>query len=288
MISSRQRRQLLGIGLLALSVFTALSLIPAVLLGPPGVLFPAGNVMGVLGRLFARSRGPPSAPARWRCRCCSGSAAPWPLAGPRPRPGSAGWRCSSASWCSCRHLRRSSPQIRASSSWRCCRTARPDGWAGRWPCRSPRSSAVSARSSPSPHSSWHCPSGPSAGTPRAPHCAGGGSSAPPGRRRSRATSQSPGSRPWRPSRPSRRRCPAVVSPGPSRRWAPPVPLPWKRPAGSCRSCCDGRGERRGQCRCWRTRATRTRRNGRHCSSSASRPFRTRHRATPISTGSVRC
>jgi DNA segregation ATPase FtsK/SpoIIIE, S-DNA-T family len=55
MISSRQRRQLLGIGLLALSVFTALSLIPVTALGAGGLrLFPVGNVMGVLGALFAR------------------------------------------------------------------------------------------------------------------------------------------------------------------------------------------------------------------------------------------
>jgi S-DNA-T family DNA segregation ATPase FtsK/SpoIIIE len=53
MPSSRQRRQLLGIALLALAVFTALALVPVAALG--GVLlpvFPAGNVMGVLGRLF--------------------------------------------------------------------------------------------------------------------------------------------------------------------------------------------------------------------------------------------
>jgi DNA segregation ATPase FtsK/SpoIIIE, S-DNA-T family len=53
MISSRQRRQLLGIGLLALSIFSGLSLIPVAALGPAGALFPTGNVMGVLGRLFA-------------------------------------------------------------------------------------------------------------------------------------------------------------------------------------------------------------------------------------------
>jgi DNA segregation ATPase FtsK/SpoIIIE, S-DNA-T family len=55
MISSRQRRQLLGIGLIGLSVFSALSLLPIVVLGPVGALFPTGNVMGVLGRLFVRS-----------------------------------------------------------------------------------------------------------------------------------------------------------------------------------------------------------------------------------------
>jgi DNA segregation ATPase FtsK/SpoIIIE, S-DNA-T family len=53
MISSRQRRQLLGIALLALTVFTALSLVPVMAVG--GALlrvFPTGNVMGVLGALF--------------------------------------------------------------------------------------------------------------------------------------------------------------------------------------------------------------------------------------------
>jgi DNA segregation ATPase FtsK/SpoIIIE, S-DNA-T family len=53
MISSRQRRHLLGIGLLALGVFSALSLLPVALLGPAAAVFPTGNVMGVLGGLFA-------------------------------------------------------------------------------------------------------------------------------------------------------------------------------------------------------------------------------------------
>jgi DNA segregation ATPase FtsK/SpoIIIE, S-DNA-T family len=53
MISSRQRRHLLGIGLLALTVFSALSLLPLSLLGPAAGAFPTGNVMGVLGRFFA-------------------------------------------------------------------------------------------------------------------------------------------------------------------------------------------------------------------------------------------
>jgi DNA segregation ATPase FtsK/SpoIIIE, S-DNA-T family len=54
MISSRQRRQLLGIALLALSAFTALSLIPVAAMGAGALrLFPIGNVMGVLGALFA-------------------------------------------------------------------------------------------------------------------------------------------------------------------------------------------------------------------------------------------
>jgi DNA segregation ATPase FtsK/SpoIIIE, S-DNA-T family len=58
MFSSRQRRQLLGITLLALSVFTALSLAPVAVLG--GALlrvFPTGNVMGVLGGMFAAAGG---------------------------------------------------------------------------------------------------------------------------------------------------------------------------------------------------------------------------------------
>ena len=54
MISSRQRRQLLGIGLLSLSVFTLLSLLPIETLGGAALdVFAAGNVMGVLGAVFA-------------------------------------------------------------------------------------------------------------------------------------------------------------------------------------------------------------------------------------------
>jgi DNA segregation ATPase FtsK/SpoIIIE, S-DNA-T family len=54
MITSRQRRQLFGIGFLALAVFSALSLVPVRALGGVGLgLFPTGNVMGVLGGLFA-------------------------------------------------------------------------------------------------------------------------------------------------------------------------------------------------------------------------------------------
>jgi S-DNA-T family DNA segregation ATPase FtsK/SpoIIIE len=54
MISSRQRRQLLGIGLLSLSVFTLLSLLPVATLGGAALdVFAAGNVMGVLGALFS-------------------------------------------------------------------------------------------------------------------------------------------------------------------------------------------------------------------------------------------
>jgi DNA segregation ATPase FtsK/SpoIIIE, S-DNA-T family len=53
MITSRQRRHLLGIGFLALTVFSALSLLPLGLIGPAAEVFPTGNVMGVLGRYFA-------------------------------------------------------------------------------------------------------------------------------------------------------------------------------------------------------------------------------------------
>jgi DNA segregation ATPase FtsK/SpoIIIE, S-DNA-T family len=51
MLTRHQQRQLLGLALLALTVFTTLSVIP---LGEPGPgAFPEGNVMGVLGRWFA-------------------------------------------------------------------------------------------------------------------------------------------------------------------------------------------------------------------------------------------
>jgi DNA segregation ATPase FtsK/SpoIIIE, S-DNA-T family len=50
MLTAGQRRQLLGLALAALAVFTAASLIPLSLFGaPPQRLFPAGNIMGVLG-----------------------------------------------------------------------------------------------------------------------------------------------------------------------------------------------------------------------------------------------
>jgi DNA segregation ATPase FtsK/SpoIIIE, S-DNA-T family len=54
MLNAGQRRGLLGLALLALALFTALSLLPLAPLGD-GVLrtFPTGNLMGVLGRLFA-------------------------------------------------------------------------------------------------------------------------------------------------------------------------------------------------------------------------------------------
>ena len=54
MVSSRQRRHILGIALLALAAFTALSLLPVQALGGSILrVFSAGNVMGVLGALFA-------------------------------------------------------------------------------------------------------------------------------------------------------------------------------------------------------------------------------------------
>jgi DNA segregation ATPase FtsK/SpoIIIE, S-DNA-T family len=55
MVSSRQRRHLLGIALLALSAFVALSLLPVAALGGGALdVFPTGNVMGPLGAWFAR------------------------------------------------------------------------------------------------------------------------------------------------------------------------------------------------------------------------------------------
>jgi S-DNA-T family DNA segregation ATPase FtsK/SpoIIIE len=54
MVSSKQRRHLLGIALLALAIFTAVSLLPVGLLGGAALrAFPTGNIMGVLGTLFA-------------------------------------------------------------------------------------------------------------------------------------------------------------------------------------------------------------------------------------------
>src|SRR4051812_3801990 len=54
MLKSKQRLELLGIALLAISVFLALSLIPPSLFGGAGIrAFPEGNLMGVLGRIIA-------------------------------------------------------------------------------------------------------------------------------------------------------------------------------------------------------------------------------------------
>jgi S-DNA-T family DNA segregation ATPase FtsK/SpoIIIE len=51
MLNEKKRRELLGLSLLALSVFTLLSLIPVTAI--PTNLFASGNIMGVLGRWFA-------------------------------------------------------------------------------------------------------------------------------------------------------------------------------------------------------------------------------------------
>jgi DNA segregation ATPase FtsK/SpoIIIE, S-DNA-T family len=54
MMDVSRRRQLLGIALLALSVFTAFSLLPVAQLGGSALrVFPTGNVMGVLGSIFS-------------------------------------------------------------------------------------------------------------------------------------------------------------------------------------------------------------------------------------------
>jgi S-DNA-T family DNA segregation ATPase FtsK/SpoIIIE len=53
-LNTRQRRELLGVGFFALSVFLLLSLIPPALFGAAGLrAFPEGNIMGVLGRVLA-------------------------------------------------------------------------------------------------------------------------------------------------------------------------------------------------------------------------------------------
>src|SRR5215216_4601206 len=54
MLNENKRRELLGLSLLALSVFTLLSLIPVSALPRGAGIFAAGNIMGVLGRWFAR------------------------------------------------------------------------------------------------------------------------------------------------------------------------------------------------------------------------------------------
>jgi DNA segregation ATPase FtsK/SpoIIIE, S-DNA-T family len=54
MFTAAQRRQLIGLALFALAIFTALSLVPLSYFGaPPQRLFPAGNIMGVLGSWLA-------------------------------------------------------------------------------------------------------------------------------------------------------------------------------------------------------------------------------------------
>jgi len=55
MLNEKQQRELLGLSLLALALFTALSLVPPGWLGAAGARpFPSGNLMGVVGRLVAR------------------------------------------------------------------------------------------------------------------------------------------------------------------------------------------------------------------------------------------
>ena len=55
MLSEKQKRELLGLALLALTLFLTLSLVPASVLGSGGArLFPSGNVMGVVGDFVAR------------------------------------------------------------------------------------------------------------------------------------------------------------------------------------------------------------------------------------------
>jgi DNA segregation ATPase FtsK/SpoIIIE, S-DNA-T family len=53
MLNDKKRRELLGLSLLALSIFTLLSLVPVVSIPKAAEIFATGNVMGVLGRWFA-------------------------------------------------------------------------------------------------------------------------------------------------------------------------------------------------------------------------------------------
>jgi S-DNA-T family DNA segregation ATPase FtsK/SpoIIIE len=53
MLNEKKRRELLGLSLLALSVFTLLSLIPVSAIPNGTSTFASGNIMGVLGRVFA-------------------------------------------------------------------------------------------------------------------------------------------------------------------------------------------------------------------------------------------
>ena len=56
MLNESQRRQLLGLAILALALFVGLSLIPITLFGEAAsTLFPDGNIMGVLGAFIARA-----------------------------------------------------------------------------------------------------------------------------------------------------------------------------------------------------------------------------------------
>jgi S-DNA-T family DNA segregation ATPase FtsK/SpoIIIE len=53
MLNEKKRRELLGLSLLALGVFTLLSLIPVSVIPNGTNIFASGNIMGVLGRVFA-------------------------------------------------------------------------------------------------------------------------------------------------------------------------------------------------------------------------------------------
>ena len=53
MLNEKKRRELFGLSLLALSVFTLLSLVPITAFSGADSLFASGNIMGVLGRWFA-------------------------------------------------------------------------------------------------------------------------------------------------------------------------------------------------------------------------------------------
>src|SRR5688572_16811863 len=53
MLNDKKRAELLGLSLLALGVFTLLSLIPVGTVPRGDGVFAAGNIMGVLGRWFA-------------------------------------------------------------------------------------------------------------------------------------------------------------------------------------------------------------------------------------------
>ncbi len=55
MLNEKKRRDLLGLSLLALGIFTLLSLIPVSIFDAGNAVFASGNIMGVLGRFFARA-----------------------------------------------------------------------------------------------------------------------------------------------------------------------------------------------------------------------------------------
>ena len=56
MLTESQRRQLLGLAILALALFVGLSLIPISFFGEAAPrIFPDGNIMGVLGSAIARA-----------------------------------------------------------------------------------------------------------------------------------------------------------------------------------------------------------------------------------------